>query len=149
MEVFRDQYLISTNKAKLNIEFIHHSISGTYWGKNIPMDIVRKSIEGSICFGLYVDSKQIGFARVITDCATFGYLADVFIDENYRGKGLGFWLVREILDYKEFQGLRRMLLGTRDAHGLYTKLGFTSIPNPEAWMHIHRPDIYKTYEQEN
>ena len=122
-----NEYLISTDKSKLNIEYIHHYLSKeSYWAKNIPMEIVQASIEGSFCFGVYHQNKQIGFARVITDYATFGYLADVFIDKDYRGKGLSKELMKFIMEQKTIKKLRRFMLATLDAHSLYAQFGFES-----------------------
>jgi GNAT superfamily N-acetyltransferase len=143
MEVQKEQYCISTDKSKLDIPFIHNYLSGSYWSENIPAEIVAKAIEGSLCFGLYDGSKQVGFARMVTDSATFAYLADVFIDEAYRGKGLSKWLMEVILSHPRLQGLRRILLATRDAHGLYTQFGFTALNMPERMMQIHNPDLYR------
>lgn len=139
-----DDYYISTNQQELNVPYIHDYLCNrSYWAKGIPIDIVQRSIEGSLCFGVYDRSgKQAGFARVITDKATFGYLADVFIDEGHRGKGLAKWLVAEILKHPDLKGLRRIMLGTRDAHELYRKYGFTEIPNNGRFMQISIPDIY-------
>ena len=121
----RGEFLFSTDRKKLDIEYIHHYLSlESYWAKNIPIQIVKTSIEGSLCFGVYLNNQQIGFARVITDYATFGYLADVFIVEEYRGKGLSKWLMQTIFDNEELQGFRGWMLGTKDAHGLYEKFGF-------------------------
>lgn len=140
----KDNFTISTDKTRLNIEYIHEYLSNrSYWAENIPIHVVQKSIEGSICFGIFIEKKQIGFARVITDMASFGYLADVFVDENYRGLGLSKWLMEVILSYPDLQGLRRFLLATRDAHGLYEQFGFSVLSFPEKWMHIHNPDVYK------
>ena len=143
MDFYKGQYSISTNKEKLDIEYIHQFLSHSYWAENIPFEIVKRSVEGAICFGVYDNNKQIGFARVVTDRATFGYLADVFIDENYRGRGLSKWLMQVILSHPGLQGLRRILLATSDAHGLYTQYGFTPLNNPERWMQVHNPDVYK------
>lgn len=121
------EFLYSTDKSKLNIEYIHHYLSKeSYWAKNIPIDIVKKSIEGSLCFGVYENNKQVGFARVITDCATFGYLADVFIDKDYRGQGLSKELMKFIMEQEVIKKLRRFMLATLDAHGLYAQFGFES-----------------------
>jgi GNAT superfamily N-acetyltransferase len=137
-------YLISTDHSLLNADYIHDYLCNqSYWAKGIPIETVRRSIEGSLCFGMYDKEKQIGFARVITDKATFGYLADVFIDENYRGKGLSKWLMQVIMSYPGLQGLRRLLLATRDAHGLYAKYGFQELTNPQTWMQLHKPEVYK------
>src|SRR5580765_6034496 len=116
----KEGYEISTDKSKLDIEIIHAYLSKeSYWARNISIDLVKKSIEGSICFAIYHNSQQVAYARMVTDCATFGYLADVFVIENYRGKGLSKWLMLEISNYPSFQPLRRWMLATRDAHDLY------------------------------
>lgn len=121
------EFLYSTDKSKLNLEYIHHFLSKeSYWAKNIPMDIVKTSIEGSLCFGVYENGKQVGFARVITDYATFGYLADVFIDKDYRGRGLSKELMAFIMEQDVVKKLRRFMLATLDAHSLYAKFGFES-----------------------
>ena len=122
-----DSYLISNNKLKLDIAYIHNYLSNeSYWAKNIPFEIVKKSIEGSLCFGIYLNDQQIGFARIITDGATFGYLADVFIDKNYRGQGLSKHLMAFIMQQDVVKGLRRFMLATLDAHSLYAQFGFKS-----------------------
>lgn len=121
------EFLVSVDKTKLDIGYIHHFLSKeSYWAKNIPIDIVKKSIEGSLCFGVYENNKQVGFARVITDYATFGYLADVFIDKDYRGKGLSKELMKFIMEQDVIKKLRRFMLATLDAHGLYAQFGFES-----------------------
>ena len=126
---------ISTDKSKLDIVMIHHFLAKeSYWAKNIPLSIVRKSIGGSLCFGMYESGKQIGFARVITDGATFGYLADVFIVAAFRGRGLAKMFMKEIMEHPELQGFRRWMLATRDAHGLYALFGFTPLDKPERIM---------------
>ena len=141
----KGEYNISTNKDELNVPFIHEYLSNqSYWAKGIPLKVVKKSIEGSLCFGVYHHNKQIGFARMITDCATFAYLADVFIDELYRGRGLSKWLMETIMAHPELQGLRRCMLATRDAHGLYAQYGFVPLTFPERWMQIHYPDRYQS-----
>jgi GNAT superfamily N-acetyltransferase len=143
MEATKDDYLISTDKNTLNIPFIHQFLSHTYWAKGVPLETVARSIENSLCFGLYQGKKQIGFARVITDQATFAYLADVFVDEAHRGNGLSKWLVEVILQHPGLQNLRRFMLATLDAHSLYARFGFTPLPQPERIMQIHNPDVYK------
>lgn len=137
-------YTISTDKKLLDIEVIHGFLSQSYWAQGIPMDIVRRSIEHSMCFGVYFQGKQIGFARVVTDHATFGYLADVFILPEHRGKGLSKSLMKEIFDHPQLQGLRRFCLGTRDAHKLYEQFGFYVIKKPELWMEIKHENIYSS-----
>ena len=140
----KDDYTINTDKTKLSIEYIHQYLSEqSYWAKGIPLHTVKRSIEGSVCFGIYKGAKMVGFARVITDNATFGYLADVFIDEACRGQGLSKWLMEVILAHPDLQGLRRFMLATRDAHGLYRQFDFKELPNPEYMLAIVNPDIYK------
>ena len=140
----KDDYTISTDKSKLDISYIHQYLSrDSYWAAGVPVEVVKRSIEGSICFGVYHLNSQIGFARLITDCATFAYLADVFIDELYRGKGLSKWLMETIMAHPELQGLRRCMLATRDAHSLYAQYGFVPLTFPERWMQIHVPDRYQ------
>ncbi len=127
-EVIQGDFLISTDKAILNVQLIHNYLSiESYWSKNIPLPIVQKSIEGSVCFGLYYQQQQNGFARVVTDGAIFGYIADVFIVKEFRGKGLSKWMMKTILSHPELQGFRRWMLGTKDAHGLYRQFGFQSL----------------------
>jgi N-acetylglutamate synthase-like GNAT family acetyltransferase len=143
MLITKDNYSISTDKTKLDIKTIHEFLSHSYWAENIPVDTVQRSIEGSLCFGVFDGEKQIGFARMITDKATFAYLADVFIIDAYRGRGLSKWLMEVIMTYSKLQGLRRIMLATRDAHDLYKQYGFSSLTNTDRWMQIHNPDIYK------
>lgn len=139
----REGYSITTDTTFFNLEYIHNFLTHSYWAENIPVETVQKSIENSLCFGVFHLGKQIGFARMITDKATFGYLADVFIDENYRSLGLGKWLMEEIMKHPDLQGFRRIILATRDAHGLYQQFGFSPLTHTDRWMHIHQPDIYK------
>lgn len=139
----RENFLISTDKSKLDLNYIQSVLSKTYWAEGIPVETVEKAVNGSICFGIYDKNKQIGFARLITDAATFAYLADVFVDAAYQGKGLGKWLIEEIMKHESVQGLRRFMLATKDAHGLYSQYGFVPLTNTDRWMHIHNPDVYK------
>ena len=141
--LIKEAFEISTDKSKLDIAVIHHYLSKeSYWAKNIPFELVQKSIEGSICFGVYHNSRQIGYARMVSDCATFGYLADVFIIDEYRGKGLSKWLMQEIMNYPAFEPLRRWMLATRDAHGLYKQFGFTGLDKPERIMQRVKENPY-------
>lgn len=134
----KNNFLISTDKEKLQPDVIHTYLSEeSYWAKNISKQLVLKTIEGSYCFGMYditdntiAGGKQIGYARVVTDYATFGYLADVFILTSFRGMGLSKWLMQEIMNCPALQGFRRWMLATRDAHGLYEQFGFTPLPDP-------------------
>lgn len=138
------KFLYSTDKSKLNLDYIHHFLSKeSYWAKNIPMDIVKTSIEGSLCFGVYENNKQIGFARVITDYATFGYLADVFIDKDYRGRGLSKELMTFIMEQDVVKKLRRFMLATLDAHSLYAQFGFESQEGNKRLMGVKFFEEYK------
>lgn len=136
------EYIFSTDKEKLDINVIHDFLTNSYWSKNIPIEIVKRSIENSLCFGVYHQNKQIGFARVISDYTTFGYLADVFILERHRGKGLSKALMEHIMNHPQLQGLRRFCLGTRDAHKLYEQFGFSVIKSPERFMEILHTNFY-------
>jgi GNAT superfamily N-acetyltransferase len=139
----KDRFWITTDKSKLDIPFIHQFLTSSYWAMGISQEIVQRCVDGAVCFGVFHEDQQIGFARVVTDKASFGYLADVFIDEAWRGKGLSKWLMEVIIQHPDLQGFRRFLLATRDAHGLYRQFGFTDLNNPERWMQIHHPDVYK------
>ncbi|HLP37811.1 GNAT family N-acetyltransferase [Lacibacter sp.] len=143
----REGFAITTETSFFNLEFIHAFLSKSYWAENIPMETVQRSIDNSISFGVFHLGRQIGFARVITDKATFAYLADVFIDEAYRGQGLSKWMMEEIMAHPDLQGLRRMMLATRDAHGLYAQFGFEPLTFTDRWMQIHKPGIYKNAEE--
>lgn len=143
MEWTKDDFLITTDKDKIDALYVYQFLTRSYWAEGIPLETVEQSIEGSLCFSLVYLNHQIGFARVITDKATFAYLADVFIDENFRGKGLSKWLMEVIMSYPTLQGLRRFMLATRDAHALYEKFGFRPMTHVDRWMQIHIPDVYK------
>jgi len=135
-------YEISTDPARIDAAMVHEFLTNSYWAKGIPAETVKKSIENSICFGVYFGQQQVGFARVISDLATFAYLGDVFIVPDYRGRGLSRWLMECIVSHPDLQGFRRWMLATRDAHGLYRQFGFAEIKAPERWMEMHSPDIY-------
>jgi GNAT superfamily N-acetyltransferase len=130
----RDGYLISTDRSRLDLEVIHGYLSESYWAAGVPESVVRRSIENSLCFGVYRGEDQAGFARVVTDRATFAYLADVFVLEEHRGRGIGKWLVEAIISHPDLQGLRRWMLATRDAHDLYRRYAFTELARPEIFM---------------
>jgi GNAT superfamily N-acetyltransferase len=133
-EELKHRFYISIDKSKLDIPRIHNFLCSSYWAENIPLGILEKSIQNSLCFGLYEEHQQVGFARVITDYATSALLKDVFILEPYRGQGLGKWFVQYILEYPELQDVQRWLLGTKDAHGLYRRYGFKNLTEPEKMM---------------
>jgi GNAT superfamily N-acetyltransferase len=143
LEYTWNEFAISTDQSRLQIDVIYNFLVTSYWSTNIPRAIVERSIEHSLCFGVYNRSHQIGFARVVTDCATFGYIADVFILEPYRGNGLSKWLMKTILDYPELQGFRRWMLATRDAHGLYQQFGFQTLADPARFLERTNLNIYK------
>ena len=134
--------IVSTDKKLLQLDIIHAFLKEAYWSKNIPLEIVKKGIENSLCFGAYINNNQIGFARVITDYATFAYLADVFILEPYRGKGYSKELMNFIMNHEQLQGLRRFMLCTRDAQELYNLYGFKTINAPDQKMEIVKSNIY-------
>jgi GNAT superfamily N-acetyltransferase len=134
---------ISADKAELDVEFIYQFLSRrSTWAIGIPRDVVERAIANSLCFGAYLDGRQVGFARVVTDGATFGYLADVFVVEAERGKGHSKRLVEAVLAHPDLQGLRRFLLATADAHELYARYGFTPPARPAALMERYFPNIY-------
>ena len=137
------RYEVSTDSARFDIDLIHGFLSSTYWAVNMPRNVLEKSIRHALCFGIFADGKQVAFARVITDYATFAYLSDLFVIPGHRGRGVSKLLMRSILDYPELQGLRRFVLATKDAHGLYAQFGFKPLSNPEDFMTIHNPDVYK------
>lgn len=143
--IINEDFTISDDKERLDILFVHHFLSKeSYWAQNIPFATVERSIAGSLCFGLYHKKQQIGFARLITDRATFAYLADVFIIEAFRGRGLSKWLVSSIHNHPDLQGLRRWMLATKDAHELYKQFGWQPLDHPEQLMQIAKRDIYTT-----
>lgn len=142
VEYRKDEFLITTNKSKLNLDTIYGYLSESYWAKGIPKDVVVRSIQNSLCFGIFSGAEQVGFARVITDCATYAYLADVFVLEAFRGRGLSKWLMECIVAHPQLQGLRRWTLATRDAHTLYEKFGFKPLAKPGNFMELHDPEVY-------
>ena len=142
-EWHRDGFTISTDPARLDLDMIHGFLSSCYWATGIPRDVVERSIANSLCFGVYEPARQVGFARVITDRATFGYLGDVFVLESHRGRGLSKWLMECVHAHPELQGFRRWVLLTRDAHGLYAQHGWTPIANPGRYMERWTPDVYR------
>lgn len=143
MEVTRDEFLISTDQERLDPDSIQRFLENeSYWARTRTPEQTRTAIENSICFGVYHDDKQIGFARVVSDQATFAYLGDVYIISEYRGHGLSKWLMETIVSHPNLQGLRRWVLATRDAHSLYEKFGFHELVHPERWMERPAPNAY-------
>ena len=142
-EIHKDEYTISTVKERLDLAVIHRFLSEeSYWASERTLEQTTTAIENSICFGLYQADKQIGFARVVSDKATFAYLGDVFVLNEYRGQGLSKWLMQVIVDHPELQGLRRWVLATKDAHGLYEQFEFAQLRYPERWMEKTAPNAY-------
>jgi GNAT superfamily N-acetyltransferase len=143
-EYRRGEFLISTSRERLSLEVVHGFLTNCYWAKGISRDVVARSIEHSLCFGIYEDSgTQVGFARVVSDFATVAYLGDVFVLESHRGRGLSKWLMECMVQHPALQNLRRWILLTRDAHGLYSQFGFTPVKAPERYMELHRPNVYE------
>lgn len=140
-------YTITTDPARVDLAVVHGFLTGSYWAKGIPLEVVRRSVEHALNFSLWHEdpggrSSQAGFARVITDFATFAYVGDVFVLEPHRGLGLSKWLMRVIVDHPELQGFRRWCLLTRDAHGLYAPLGFTPLADASRWMERRTPEAH-------
>jgi GNAT superfamily N-acetyltransferase len=144
MEIEDHGIIFSDDPQKLDPVRVHHYLSTqSYWAQNVPLEVVKRSMDNSLCFGVYKDAVQIGFARWITDKATFAYLADVYIEEIHRGQGLSKKLMSLMLFHKDLQGLRRYMLATNDAHGLYSQFGFKAIEHPDRLMAIVIKDAYK------
>ena len=139
----RDDVLVSTDRSRLDVDLIHRVLSSTYWASGMPRDVLLRAIGGSITFGVYEGDRQVGFARVITDMATYAYLSDVFIVEERRGRGLGDWLVESIRLHPRLQGLRRFALMTRDAASLYARHGFAAPEGGGGYMEIVDRDVYR------
>ena len=161
VEYQRGEFVISTDRARLDLDMIHSFLTKCYWAKGITRELVAKSIEHSLCFGIYHESgeklprlaksvrlgpHQVGFARVISDFATVAYLGDVFVLESHRGQGLSKWMMECIMQHPTLQGLRRWILLTRDAHRIYSRFGFTAVKSPERYMELHRPDVYEVLQ---
>jgi GNAT superfamily N-acetyltransferase len=140
----RDGFTVSDDSGRLDMAAVHAELARSYWSEGIPREVVEKAIAHSLCFGLYDDAgRQVGFARAVTDRATYAYLADVYVADALRGRGLGTWLMSCVMEHPDLQGLRRMALVTRDAHGLYRKLGFEALASTERHMEIARPGLYQ------
>jgi GNAT superfamily N-acetyltransferase len=139
----RGEFTISTDPGRIDLDVVHGFLTTCYWAEGIPRDRVQKSIEHSLNFGLYHQGRQIGFARVITDHATFAYLGDVFVLEAFRGQGLARWLMEVVHAHPELQGFRRWVLLTRDAHALYRHVGYAPLASPERYMERWAPNVYR------
>jgi GNAT superfamily N-acetyltransferase len=140
----RGDFLVSTDRSRLDLDVVHGFLTNCYWAKGIPREVVARSIEHALCFGVYdAGGALVGFARVVSDFATVAYVGDVFVLETHRGLGLGKWLMECIMEHRALQGLRRWILTTRDAHGLYSQVGFTPVKWPERFMELFQPEIYR------
>jgi len=145
VEYRRGEFLISTGRERLHLDVVHGFLTNCYWAQGIPREVVARSIEHSLCFGIYDgNGAQVGFARVVSDFATVAYLGDVFVLESHRGRGLSKWLMECVVQHPALQNLRRWILTTRDAHELYSQFGFTTVKAPERYMELHRPNVYET-----
>lgn len=144
LTLYKDDYCISTDRSKLDVDAIHNFLSTqSYWCQNIPFEKVKKSIDNSLNFGLYYKDQQIGFARIVSDFSTMAYLGDVYVIPEHRGKGLSKWMMQVIMSHPELQGLRRWMLLTADAHGLYKQFGWKEIANPDRYMEVHNKNVYQ------
>jgi GNAT superfamily N-acetyltransferase len=139
LEVHKDNFIISTDPARLDLDAVSDFLTRAYWALGRPRERTERAFANSLVFGLYAGEKQIGLARVVSDYAVFAYLCDVFIHEDYRAHGLGKWLIQTVMSHPDLQGLRRWTLATRDAHGLYRQFGWDDLKNPDKWMEILRP----------
>jgi GNAT superfamily N-acetyltransferase len=139
----RGEFCLSTDPRLLDISVIHGFLTKCYWAKGIPRDVVARSIENSLCFGIYKEDAQVAFARVVSDFATYAYIGDVFVLEAHRGQGLSKWMMQAITSHPALQGLRRWTLLTRDAHALYASFGFKPLRTPEHYMELHNPAVYQ------
>jgi GNAT superfamily N-acetyltransferase len=142
-------YEISTDKSRLDLDAIHAFLAHAYWSQGVPREVVERAIANSICFGVFSDDAQVGFARVVTDKATFAYLADVYVLPEHRSHGLARRIMEDVTTHPDLQGMRRMLLATRDAHGLYAKFGFRPLAAPDRFMELHNPDVYRARRGED
>ena len=140
---YNNEFCISTEKARLDIKAIHQFLSTqAYWSLNIPVCRVEEAIAHSLNFGLYFKERQIGYARVISDFSSIAYLGDVFVLPDFRRQGLSKWLIQTIMEYPDLQGLRRWILSTADAHGLYKQFGWVPVAYPDRWMEVHNKEVY-------
>ncbi|HUB05923.1 MAG TPA: GNAT family N-acetyltransferase [Myxococcales bacterium] len=143
MEWTRDSYLLVDDQARVDVDAVHAFLTTSYWAEGVPREVVERSVQGSLCFSLFLGDEQVGFVRAITDSATFAYLCDVYVLPAHRGRGLARWMIASLAEHPRLRSLRRWLLATRDAHGLYEKLGFTPLSAPERFMERLNRDGYR------
>lgn len=141
-EWMRDEFVISTDRNRLDLDVVHDYLARSYWAAGMPRDILERAVENSLTFGIYHDDQQVGFARAITDLATYAYLSDVFVVEEYRKRGLSKWLMECVLEHPDLQGLRRFALFTRDAQGLYERYGFGPARGTSTYLERWAPNVY-------
>jgi GNAT superfamily N-acetyltransferase len=141
-EYRKGKFTVSTDRKLIDLDVVHGFLTECYWAQGIARDIVARSIENSLCFGVYAEGKRVGFARVISDYATYAYVGDVFVLQSFRGRGLGKWMMECVMQHPRLQGLRRWSLVTSDAHGLYAQFGFEPLKKPQNYMELHRPHVY-------
>jgi GNAT superfamily N-acetyltransferase len=142
-ELRQKEFVISTDRERLDVEMIHGFLTASPWARGISRDKVERALQASFCFGVYDGAQQVGFARVITDFATFAYVCDFFISESHRGRGLAKWLISSILECPEIKCLQRTCIVTAEAHGLYRQMGFMSVQRPDAYLELVNRDAYK------
>ncbi len=140
LEIQANPYMISTDPSKLDVDAIAGMLSRSYWARGRTRQNLERALQNSLVFGLYEGIRQIGLARVVTDYGVFGYLCDVFVHEDYRGRGLGKWLVQTVMSHPDLQGLRRWILATQDAHALYRQFGWSALEHPDLIMEILKPN---------
>lgn len=143
----RDNLLVTTNPDRMDVDAIHAFLSRAYWSVGIPRETVARAVQHSLCFGLFDGAAQVGLARLVTDHATFAYLCDVYVLESHRGRGLGKWLIECVMAHPALPGLRRIMLVTNDAHGLYRRFGFVEPSDPQKLMEIRHPNLYQPTRQ--
>ena len=142
-------YSVTSDPQRLDVDAVHAFLTRSFWARGISKELVARSIERSLCFSLLHDKVQVGLARVVSDFATYAYLCDVYVLEEYQGKGLGKWMIGAVMTHPDLQGLRRFQLMTRDAHGLYTRFGFKAAAHPDRLMEIFRPSMYSAERRED
>lgn len=138
----RAGFRLTSDPGAMDPDAVHAYLSRSYWARDIPKALVERSMRGSLCFGIFHADRQVAFARVVTDRATFAWLCDVYVLEEVRGRGFGKWLMEAVVAHPDLQGLRRFVLGTRDAHGLYARFGFKPLARPDIFLEINHPDLY-------